>query len=265
LKGLRADAGLTGVQLARLTGMSQSKVSKLETGQQTATVADVEALADALRVAATVKADLIDQASALHTEAHPWRARHYPTFRRRQGDLRRMEEQATTVRLFQPNVIPGLLQTAEYARHVLTVNGVAADDMADAIASRVERQVVLYDQGKAFAFLVTEGALRWRLCPTSVHLAAIDRVANLSTLGNVRVGVLPWSSLTPASQTNMFCVLDDRAVLVETMTTELTLKERTDIDRYLDQFERLDALARHDDEARSLLDRIASDLRGLGD
>jgi hypothetical protein len=245
--------------------MSQSKVSKLETGQQPATVADVEAIADALRVALAVKAALIDQASALHTETHPWRARHYPTFRRRQDDIRQLEQQAITLRLFQPNVIPGLLQTAEYTRHVLTVNGFGADDMADAVASRVDRQSVLYDQGKAFAFLVTEGALRWRLCPTAVHLAALDRVANLSTLQNVRVGVLPWSSLTPASQTNMFCVLDDRAVLVETMTTELTLKERTDIDRYLGQFERLDALARHDDEARLILDRIASDLRGLGD
>lgn len=255
---------MTQRQLADLTGMPQAKISKLETGQQSATVADVEAIADSLRVPGTVKAGLVDQASALHTETHPWKARHQPSYRRRQRDLARMEQDATTIRLFQPNVIPGLLQTAEYARHVLTVNGYGLDDMADAVASRVERQAVLYDQGKAFAFLITEGALRWRLCPTAVHLAAIDRVANLSTLNNVRVGVLPWSAPIAAPQTNMFCVLDDRVALVETMTTELTLKERQDIDRYLSQFERLDALAQHDDEARSILARIAADLRGLG-
>ena len=245
--------------------MPQSKISKIENGHQTATVADVEALADALRVAPAVKTDLIDQASALQTETHPWRVLHRPSFRKRQDDIRRMEQAATTFRLFQPNVIPGLLQTAEYARHVLTVGGFGLDNMSDAVASRLERQTALYDQGKTFRFVVTEGALRWRLCPVPVHLAAIDRVANLSTLGNVQVGVIPLDAFTPASQTNMFCVLDDRVVLVETITTELTLKDRKDIDRYLAAFDALDALAHHDDEARATLDRIASDLRRMGD
>jgi hypothetical protein len=49
------------------------------------------------------------------------------------------------------------------------------------------------------------------------------------------------------------------------MTTELTLKDRKDIDRYLAAFDALDALAHHDDEARATLDRIASDLRRMGD
>jgi hypothetical protein len=245
--------------------MPQSKLSKIETGQQVPTVADVEVLADALRAAPDVKTALIDQTTALHTEAHPWRALHRPSYRKRQDDIRRMEQKTTTFRLFQPNVIPGLLQTAEYARHVLTVGGFGTDNMADAVGSRLERQTVLYDQGKSFGFVITEAALRWRLAPVSVHLAAIDRVANLSTLANVAVGIIPLNAFTPASQTNMFCVLDDRVVLVETMTTELTLKERTDIDRYLAAFDALDALAHHDDEARTILARIASDLRGMGD
>jgi hypothetical protein len=62
----------------------------------------------------------------------------------------------------------------------------------------------------------------------------------------------------------MFVVFDGSLVLVETMHGEQLLREGQQIERYLDQFAALEALALRDDEARSILDRIASDLRGLG-
>jgi hypothetical protein len=62
----------------------------------------------------------------------------------------------------------------------------------------------------------------------------------------------------------MFMVLDDEAVLVETMHGEDMLKERQQIDAYLAAFDALDSFAQHDDEARVTLDRIAADLRSLG-
>jgi hypothetical protein len=228
-------------------------------------VADVERWADATGAPTATKASLVDQATALHSESHPWRSLHRPSFRRHQQEIQRAEQEATTVRLFQPNIIPGLLQTAEYCRHVLTAYGFSPDDLKDAVASRVARQAALYDETKSFAFVVTEGALRWRLCPSAVHLAALDRVANLSTLANVRVGVIPWWTATPTLATNMFCAFDAGMVLVETLHGELTLKEEGDIARYLTAFDTLDALTQHDDEARAILAGIASDLRGLGD
>ena len=175
-----------------------------------------------------------------------------------------MEQQATAIRLFQPNVVPGLLQTAEYARHVLQASGFGAENLADAVASRVERQTVLYDDSKQFRFVVTEGALRWRLCPVPAHLAQLDRVASLSTLANVSVGIIPWSAYVPNRPPNMFMILDDSAVQVETMHGLDTLTERQQIDAYLTAFDTLDSLAQHDDEARATLSRIATDLRSLG-
>jgi transcriptional regulator with XRE-family HTH domain len=264
LKGLRADAGLSGQQLGALVGKGQSWVAKVERGALLIAVADVERWADATRASTDVKASLIDQATALHTEAHSWRALHGPRFRRHQEELRRMEQQATTIRTYQPSVVPGLLQTAGYARAVLEVNRYGLEDIADAVKSRVERQEVLYDEAKSFRFVVTESALRWRLCPVPIHLAQLDRIASLATLPNVSVGIVPWSAMAPIPVTTMFVLFDDQLALVETMHTEQLLREREQVGAYLDQFERLEALARHDDEARTILDRIASDLRGLG-
>jgi hypothetical protein len=236
----------------------------VERGALLISVTDVERWADATGASAGVKASLIDQATALHTEAHTWRALHGPNFRRHQEDLRRMERTATTIRTYQPAVIPGLLQTAGYARAVLEVNRFGLEDLADAVKSRVERQAVLYDDGKSFGFVITEAALRWRLCPVPVHLAQLDHVRSLATLPNVSVGIVPWSAFTPLSPGTMFVVFDDQVVLVETMHGEQLLKERQQIERYLDQFDALEALAQRDDEARATLDRIASDLRRLG-
>lgn len=227
-------------------------------------MADVERWADATGADAHAKRTLVELCERSQTESRSWRALHRRSFRRHQEELQRLERQATTIRLFQPNVVPGLLQTAEYARHVLQAGSYGSDNLADAVAARVERQAALYDQSKQFAFVITEGALRWRLCPVPAHLAQLDRVSSLSTLMNVRVGIVSWSAYVPNRPANMFMALDDEAVLVETMHGEAMLKERQQIDAYLAAFDALDSFAQHDDEARVTLNRIAADLRSLG-
>jgi transcriptional regulator with XRE-family HTH domain len=259
LRELRKDAGLTLAQLADRVGMSTSNVSKYENGRIVPSVAVVARLADALRVGADVRAALVDQATSAHSELHAYRALLRPSFRRRQEEIRRMEQQASVVRLFQPNLVPGLLQTAEYTRHVL----VGRSD--DELASRIERQAILYDESKTFEFVITENALRWRLCPVGGHLAQLDRIASLATLPNVSVGIVPWSAdMRQAPRGNMFCLFDASFVLVETMTAELTLREESDIAFYLRAFATLSELAEYGDGALVVLDRIASDLRRLG-
>jgi transcriptional regulator with XRE-family HTH domain len=259
LRELRQAASMTLAQLSDRVGMSTSNLSKYENGKIVPSVAVVARLADALRVGADVRAALVDQATAAHSELHAYRALLRPSFRRRQEEIRKMEQQATTIRLFQPNLVPGLLQTAEYARHVL------AGRSDDELASRVERQAILYDESKTFEFVITEGALRWRLCPVVGHVAQLDRIASLATLANVKVGIVPWSAnVGTAPRGNMFCLFDASFVLVETMTAELTLREESDTAFYLRAFATLSKLAEYGNGASVVLDRIASDLRQLG-
>ena len=239
--------------------MSTSNLSKYENGHIVPPVAVVERLAESLRVGSEVRAALVDQATMAHSELHAYRAFIRPRFRRRQEEIRQMEQHATTIRLYQPNLVPGLLQTAEYTRHVM----VGRSD--DELASRIERQSVLYDESKSFEFIITEGALRWRLCPVVGHLAQLDRIASLATLANVKLGVVPWSAeVGSAPRGNMFCLFDESFVLIETMTAELTLREGADIAFYLRAFATLSELAEYGDGASVVLDRIASDLRQLG-
>jgi transcriptional regulator with XRE-family HTH domain len=244
--------------------MSQSKVSRIESGRLTPSVADVDAIAIALGVSAEVKASLVDQASALQTEVHAWRALHGPSFRKHQEEIRQAERDAATIQQFNPITIPGLLQTPAYCRRVLQLARFGLEDLADAVASRMERQAVLYDEAKRLTFVVTESALRWRLVPVNVHLEQLDRLASVSAFGNVRLGVIALTADAPALPMNQFVLFDDQLVLVETLHGELTVKERGQIESYGAALDALDSLALHGDDARAFLARIADDLRQLG-
>ncbi|NJP30370.1 hypothetical protein FLW53_40490, partial [Microbispora sp. SCL1-1] len=97
------------------------------------------------------------------------------------------------VAVFSSAMIPALLQTAEYARLAVALGrDVDEDDAAKAAAVRVDAQAVLFEQGRRFAFVLTEGAVRtWPGSP-SLMPAQLDRLAQVSTLPHVRLGVVPW-------------------------------------------------------------------------
>jgi transcriptional regulator with XRE-family HTH domain len=262
LRELRQDAGKTLEQVAGAVDLTRSTLSKYETGKILPSVEMVERIADALRVDADQRRALIDQATAEHTEVHAWRALHTPSFRRRQDEIRAIEAAATDVRLFQPSLVPGLLQTPEYCRALLQLDRVRpVDDLADAVSSRMERQAALYDEAKSFDFVITEGALRWRIGSPSVHAVQLHHLAGLATLPNVKVGIVPLLAETGARQTNMFAIFDASAVVVETMTAELTLREEQLIGFYGRVYETLRASAVYGDDARAILDGIVTELR----
>jgi predicted butyrate kinase (DUF1464 family) len=79
---------------------------------------------------------------------------------------------AARIRDFQMTLIPGLLQTPDYARYraleAVRVHGTAADKVDEMVAARMRRQEVLYASGKQFEFLVLEAAFRYLLCPAGM-------------------------------------------------------------------------------------------------
>lgn len=254
LRSLRDDSGLSGQQLADRLGWSQSKVSKIENGRTRPSVEDVAAWTSATGAGREQADELASLAETVATQVHSWRARGHGSLAQRHGTIAEAERATPTLRVFQPAVVPGLLQTADYARHVMALLEATDDEVAAAVTARMERQSVLY-QDKQFRFVLTEGALRWRPGPASMMLAQYDRLLNLATLPNVSIGVLPFDVPAPALYTNGFQLFggDDPFVLVETMTTELHLREEQDLEHYAVVFEQLSAAARSGDDAVSVI------------
>lgn len=242
LRSLREGAQLTGMALARQLGWPGSKVSKLEHGKQLPTTADITAWVETIGGSAELRADLLADLRAVRLEHRTWARLLRRGTADRQRAVRPLDEATTLLRAFEPALIPGLLQTAEYARWVL--DGVIAlrglpNDVAEGVRARLDRQQMLYDPGKQFRFLMTEAALRYLLCPPEVLRGQLDRLLAVAGLPNIELAVLPFSVQLPYPALHGFWMYDNKLVLVDTNTAELALRDQDDLALYERLFELL--------------------------
>lgn len=239
--------------------MSTSKLSKIETGRAAPSVADVERILTALGVSEEVKAEYMAAARAQATEATAWRLYRRLGFHRKQEQIRALEESMTLLRLFQPSLIPGLLQTPEYVRAVLSSTGLGEDTLDRTVAARIARQSVLYETGKDLRFVITEAVLRWRLLPPLMMAGQLGRLVSASRLPGVDIRVVPLSAPQRDAQGHSFVIRDDRMVTVETTHAEVMVTDPRDVVLYIGKFERFAALALADDAMRDFVENIRDD------
>ncbi|RNL85826.1 Scr1 family TA system antitoxin-like transcriptional regulator [Halostreptopolyspora alba] len=167
LRELRTEAGLSGRELAHRIGWPPSKISKLEHGNQTASSDDLTAWAKGCG-APEVAGELAAHRRAMETHYTSWRRQLATGTRARQQSFGDVEQQSSLIQAFESACVPGLLQTPDYARHMLTrtieLHG-APDDVEEGVRARVQRQQVLYDPRRHFEVLLWEPALRMLICP----------------------------------------------------------------------------------------------------
>lgn len=264
LRQLRQAKQLNGRQLAERLSWPASKVSKLETGRQTPTDADiiawVEATTDDTQDAAALRAML----HTLETAHAEWQRLLRGGAQHHQGTWADMERKTGRLRVFEPAFVPGLLQTAGYARHrlaqAIAVFG-APNDIDDAVQARLARQEVLYDPRKRFHFVMTEAVLRYRLCTPEVMLPQLDRLVAASTLPNVRLGIIAFDTTYVIAPGHGFWMFDDERVLVEIYSAELTLTQSQEIDLHAKVFGAMASVASYGAAARAIITSVMEDLR----
>lgn len=257
LRELRTEAALSGRDLAARCGWLPSKVSKLENGKQTPSPDDLTAWAQAVGQPA-VAAELKGRLTGLEVTYRSWRRQLAVGHRPRQ-DTAALEHQASQlIRAYEATVVPGIFQTADYARHLLTHNAELRQtprDTEEAVRARMKRQQALYEPGREFRALVWEGALLARVCPPDVLAAQLDRLAGLIGLDTVKLGVIPFEAALTITPRHGFWIYDERLVIVETLNAEMWLTDAADIALYEKAWERLNAAARYGRIAHRLIAR----------
>jgi len=270
LRDLRAGADLDQTVLGERAGMSQSKVSRLETARQIPTAADAHAWARAVSATDAHLEELLERTEVVLTEAVSWQEELRRGLAAKQHRIQRAEQAVSRLRVYSL-IVPGLLQTAEYARRVIAMAegltpGVVRDVPA-AVTARLERQQVLYEPGRRCEFIVPEAALRWRPGPPHVLAAQLDRAATLSTLDAVTLAVIPDAVEAVAAVPHEFVILGDAEagdaveVVIETVTRELRIRDEAQVAVYLDLWERFAGAAVAGDDARKVLAEHAAQLR----
>ena len=259
---MRGAAKLTNARLATELNWPPSKVSKIENGRQTPSVNDVRAWTTACGHPEEAR-ELLDMLAGVQAVHRRWQQKLRGGNAPVQEDLNRLTREATLIRNAENQVIPGLLQTAGYARSIATqvASIFGTTDVDATIEARMRRQEVLYDTSKTFEFVITEAALRMLLVPAQVMAGQLDRLLSLG-LGNVTLGIIPMGVELDTMPVGGLLMLDDAAI-VETCGEEREAGEEESAE-YGRAFGRLMAEAVTGDEARRLITAAAADLREKG-
>ncbi|MFJ6676732.1 helix-turn-helix domain-containing protein [Actinosynnema sp. NPDC091369] len=262
LRRLRTEAKMTGTATARATGMSQSKLSKIENGMLLPSVTDVERLVAELSATRETRVELVELARQLHAEAETRRVVLHRGAHRHQQTVARIEARATTSRFFQNAGVPALLQSENYLRVVL--NTTPPHEQDTAIATLRARRARMDDLGKRFVFLLAESALRWRMGSADLMCEQIDHLVQIVRRPNVQLGVVPWTADANLVALHGFQVYDERVVTLSVLTGNATITDPHDVREYLGLFGRLERLAVRGDALEDLLEQISRDHRKLG-
>jgi transcriptional regulator with XRE-family HTH domain len=236
LRSLRRASGITAAALGECVGLSQSTVSRYESGKLTAGVQLVDAWCNATNADADTRHDLVGLARTLATEFNSWRMMHKGGFSNHQSEIAALEARANVIRIYQQSIVPGLLQTAEYARRLLAKLPVPPKDIGAALAARLERQTALYDTGKRFEFAIAEAALQAQVCDAQTLRAQWDRLSSLISLPNVGIRVLPSIAELSVVPATTFVMFGEELVIVETLTAETFVRDPRDIETYARTF-----------------------------
>ncbi|MFI5985961.1 helix-turn-helix domain-containing protein [Streptomyces sp. NPDC051555] len=258
LQELRVEAGLDGKGLAERLGWHRSKVSRVQSGKQTPTLADLEAWAEATGRPGAA-GELKGRLAGVELHYRSWRRQLASGHRARQERAIAETVSTTVIRGVEMVRIPGLFQTPDYARHTFAASAEfrrTPRDVEDAVRARIRRQEALYAPGKSFKFLLWEGALYARTTPPAVHAAQMDRLISLVGLDTVELGVVPFTADLRRTPSHGFWIYDRRLVIVETISTEMWLDDEESIQLYERAWSGFAESAVYGPSAQRLLSRV---------
>ncbi|MGH3710686.1 MAG: helix-turn-helix domain-containing protein [Pseudonocardiaceae bacterium] len=261
LRRLRKEADLSGAAAAKLAGLTQSKVSRTETGAFMPTPDQVEALCRVYKAPPELRRELVQMAHEVREEQIPARAVIKDRVWQLQERIGRIEAIAGRIRSLAPSTIPGIIQTREYIQ-ALFGDELSPSDLERAIGARIATQTLL-DTDRAFEFVLAEGALRWNMGGAGVMVKQLDALINTSQRANVRLGVISWTTPVTVPLLHTFTIYDSRAVMYGTQSSTALITEPRDVEQYENHWEEVGSFASFDDEARAIIERTRDDYRSI--
>ncbi|MET8058714.1 helix-turn-helix domain-containing protein [Streptomyces microflavus] len=267
LRAMREQLGLKQEDVAQRSGgaINRAKLSRIETALTAATAADVGLILDALGgVDDALRASLIKLTR--EGARRGWWQSYRSVLSSAYEDLISLESEADHLSAWQPTVIPGLLQTGEYAQQIIsaTAMSTSAADRVDALVEvRLARQSVLTreDPLKLWA-IIGETALRTRCSDPQIMHNQLSRLAALSERPTITIQVLPSDTAPHVGQMGAFSILgygthaDLAVVHVESLTSALYVEERSDVAMYQEAAQQLRAVALSVEESRAMITEI---------
>ncbi|MDV7215770.1 helix-turn-helix domain-containing protein [Streptomyces prunicolor] len=249
------DAGLSGLDLAERCAWSRSKSSRIMNARTPPSAEDIRAWCRACGAEDQTE-DLIATLRTAEGMWVGWRRMERAGLKQAQEARLPLYERTRRFRSYSSWLVPGMIQTQPYTTAALRAiqrrRGLV-DDVADAVAARMERQRVLYEGDRRFAFLIEESVLRAGIGGADVMTGQLAHLISVASLPNVSLGVVPMGPDRERWPAEGFWIYDTAQVNVELISGYLTITQPSEVSMYAETFAELAALAVYGSPARALI------------
>ncbi|MFJ2111826.1 helix-turn-helix domain-containing protein [Streptomyces sp. NPDC087850] len=270
LRKLRDQQGFTTEEVGAHLNCHNSKVSRIENGKRTCTKKDFEAFMDLFEVTEPMLSELRELMIKGRQQVPPWWYAYNDVISANYAEFLAYEAEAVHCFEFHPLVIPGSLQTADYARAVTGVGFTALgpDQVESLVEVRMRRQERLYEEGPLILdAVVTEAALRILVGGSEVMHGQLRHVREVSERDNIRFRVIPFQAGEKAVSAGAFTLFgsdgDGEADVGFTDSAESFLGYRDDpltLKRLSRLFGNLSGTALSENDSRQLVQDIEKEL-----
>ncbi|MDQ0942749.1 helix-turn-helix transcriptional regulator [Streptomyces sp. V1I1] len=265
LRRLRELKGMTAEEVAERLLVSQSKISRLENGRRSISQRDVRDLCGVYEVEDHRIVDSLMQMAKDSRQQGWWHAF---------GDIPYsvyigLETDAASLRVYEPQVVPGLLQTRQYAEALIAgaLPESGTTDVEKRVSVRVRRQERLNDAEHPLRLwvVIDEAALRRLVGDKQLMREQLEHLVELSQLPHVTVQVLPFEMGAHPGINGQYAILefpdtsDSSVVYIEGVTSDLYLEKANDVQKYSVMYEHLRAQALNVDHTRQFIADIAKE------
>ncbi|MEV6618728.1 helix-turn-helix transcriptional regulator [Streptomyces sp. NPDC051051] len=263
LRRLREDKGMTAEQVADRLLVSQSKISRLENGRRSISQRDVRDLCGVYEVEDQRIVDSLMQMAKDSRQQGWWHAFGDVPYSVYIG----LETDAASLRVYDPQVVPGLLQTRQYAETLISgaLPETAAAEIEKRVQVRMRRQERISAEENPLRLwtVMDEAALRRVVGNKSLMRDQLEHLVEQSRLPHVTVQVIPFEMGAHPGLNGQYAILefpdaaDSSVVYIEGVTSDLYLEKPNDVQKYSVMYEHLRAQALNVDQSRRFIADIA--------
>lgn len=263
LRRLRERAQLTMEEVGEQIGWSATKISRIETSRVGVVPKDVGSLLDLYRVDGSRREELLKLARDARKRGW-WQA--YSDLSSDYTSYISLEAETTSMRSFGTVLLPGLVQTEDYARAVIRAGLILAPpgEVERRIEVRMARQSLLTQTNPLRLWtILDEAAVCRTIGGSTVMRAQLKRLLELAELPNVTIQVLPFTAGAHSGTSGAFEILefpepaDPDVVFLENLTDSLYVEREADVYRYTVAFDHLRAKALDPDDSRDFIAKAA--------
>jgi transcriptional regulator with XRE-family HTH domain len=267
LRRLREELGLTIEHVARELEMHPTTLSRIETGRRGILPRDLKPILAVYGVAGERQEDLLTLARQARQRG--WWQSYGDVLPGEYSTLIGLEAEASEIRTYEHQLVPGLLQTEDYARAIIRVFRPSDPDeeIDRRVKVRMERQSRLSsDPALNLWVVLDEAVLRRTVSGSDVMRRQLQRLIDVADRPGITLQVLPFAAGEHPGMTSSFVILrfpepsDPDVVYLENFTSGLYVEEQEEIARYTLVCDHLGAMALSPRESARLIARVAAEL-----